>query len=232
MRAQPTPPDELEASAPVALGRLGAPLLRLARAQGAWPPVPPEQVRTAPETPHWAAGVAAADALVDEGADLVVVRGGGDRGPALALLAVLLHLEPVAAVGTSSTPGWAGLVETVRDGLRASRHHLGSPGALVESVRAVPVAGLAGVISQAAVRRTPVLLSGAPDAVAAAVLAERVGPGTAPWLLAGCSAPAGAAAAGLDELSLPVLLDLRLPGPEGADLALDLLRAAVALARA
>ena len=231
MRAQPTPPTELDAP-PAALGGLAPALGQLARAQGAWPPRPLERVTPAPEVDSWAAGTAAADRLVDEGTDLVVVRGGGPRGPALALLAVLLHLEPVAAVGTASTPGWAGLVATVRDGLRASRPHLGKPAALVASVGAGAVGGLAGVIAQSAVRRTPVLISGAPDAVAALVLAERVAPGCLAWVLAGCSAPPGGAAAGLDDLRVVPLLDLRLPGPEGADLALGLLRAAVELARA
>jgi nicotinate-nucleotide--dimethylbenzimidazole phosphoribosyltransferase len=228
----PPPPDELEVVPPLELGALAAPLVRLAEAQGAWPPVVPSQVAHAPETLSWAAGAEAADRLVDGGADLVVVAGGGERGPALALLAVLLHLEPVAAVGTASTPGWGALVATVRDGLRVSRPYLGNPDALVESVDALRIAGLAGVMNQAAVRRTPTLLSGAADAVAAAVLAERVTPGTVRWLIAGCSSPAGAGRTGLTELGLEPLLDLRLPGPEGADLALDLLRSAVGLVRA
>lgn len=232
MRASPTAPAELEAHPSSELGRLAAPLLQLARMQGAWPPVAPARVVTAPPTTGWDEGVATADRLVDEGADLVLVRGGGDRGPALTLLAVLLHLEPVTAVGTSSTPGWSGLVATVRDGLRASRPHLGDPEPLVASIAAHEVAGLAGLVAQAAVRRTPVLLSGAPDAIAAAVLAERVGPGVRAWLLSGCSAPQGAGATGLGELELQPLLDLRLAAPEGADLALDLLRSAVGLVRA
>lgn len=232
MRAQPGRPFELEVSPPASLGALTAPLLRLARAQGAWPPVLPSRVATAPAAVGWDEGMAAADRLVDGGADLVLVRGGADQGPALALLAVLLNLEPVAAVGTSSTFGWAGLVATVRDGLRASRPHLGDPEALVVALHAESVAGLAGVLAQSAVRRTPILLSGAPDAVAAAVLAERIAPGAAQWVIAGCSAAPGGAAAGLADLGLEPLLDLRLPGPEGADLALDLFRSAVRLAGA
>lgn len=231
MKAQPSPPTDLQVALPLGLGRLGAPLLRLARAQGNWPPVTLTHPVTAPLTPDWDTGLAAGDALVDEGANLIVVGGGQDCGPALTLLAALLHLEPVAAVGTAATPGWVELVRSVRTGLRASREHLSDLIALVESVHARPVAGLAGVLSQAAVRRTPVLLSGAADAVAAAVLAERVGPGTSAWLLGGCSAPAGAAAVGLAELELPVLLDLRLGGPEGADLALEVLHSAVRLAQ-
>lgn len=232
MLAQPTPAEELEGVVlPPSLGRLGAPLLHLARAQGAWPPTFPSLVAAEPPVSSWEEGLAAADRLVDEGTGLVVVRGGGPRGPALALLAVLLHLEPVVAVGTSSTPGWASLVAEVRDGLRASRPHLGDAEVLVQTLSAEPVAGLAGLIARSAERRTPVLISSAPDAIAAAVLAERVGPGSSAWVLAGCSAAAGGGVTGLTELGLTPLLDLRLPGPEGADLAVDLLRSAVGLAR-
>ena len=217
-------------TAPPALGRLGPWLARLAAAQGSWPPVPPARVGRAPAVRGVDAGSAAADALVDSGVDLLVAAGGGPAGPALALLAVLLDLEPVAAVGTASQPGWAALVGAVRDALRAARPHLGDPDELLVVTGADEVAGLAGVLLQAAVRRTPVLLSGAPDVWAAALLAERTAPGTAAWLLAGCSPAGGGAAAAVADLGLEPLLDLRVAGPEGADLALALLLPAVELA--
>ena len=230
MRTYPEPPDALEAAAPQ-LGALGPPLVRLARAQGAWPPVAPARVVDAPAAADWQAGVAAADALVDGGADLVVAAGSSDGGDrALGLLAVLLDLEPVAAVGTAAAPGWAGRVAAVRDGLRAGRPHRADPTRLVAALGVEAVAGLAGVLGQCAVRRTPVLLSGAADVVAAALLAERVGPGTADWLLAGCSPPAGATARALSDLGLVPLLDLRLDRPEGAALALQVLLRGVGLA--
>jgi len=224
-------PEPVPAILP-ALGRLGPWLARLAAAQGSWPPALPSHVVPAPTTSGVDAGAEAADRLVDAGADLLVVAGGGPTGPALALLAVLLDLEPVAAVGTGSVPGWAGLVAEVRTGLRAARPHLGDPDRLLAVTGADEVAGLAGLLLQAAVRRTPVLLSGAADAWAAALLAERTTPGTADWLLPGCSPAGGGAAAAVSELRLEPLLDLRLAGPEGADLALAVLGPAVRLAQA
>lgn len=231
MRSFPVEAPEAVAAVPPALGRLGPWLARLAAAQGSWPPAVPSRVVPVPAVRGVDAGAQAADRLVDGGADLLVASGSGTAGPALALLAVLLDLEPVAAVGTGSVPGWAGLVAEVRAGLRAARPHLGDPDRLLAVTGADEVAGLAGLLLQAAVRRTPVLLSGAADVWAAALLAERTAPGTAGWLLPGCTPGGGGAAAAASELGLEPLLDLRLAGPEGADLALAVLLPAVRLAR-
>jgi len=221
--------DGLPASAPAHLGRLGPALLRLSAVQGAWPPRRPQRVVPAPLADGLEAGARAADALADEGADLVVVGDGGPAGPALALLAVLLDLEPVAAVGTAAVPGWAALVAQVRDGLRAGRPHRADPDELPTALGAPHLAGLSGLLQQCAVRRTPVLLSGAPGAWAAALLTERRAAGTRSALLAGCSPPPGAPALALTELGLVPLLDLQLGRPEGADLALGVLLGAVDL---
>ena len=222
-------PDALPASAPPALGRLGPALLRLAAVQGAWPPRRPARVVHAPLPEGLVAGALAADALADEGADLVVVGDGGPPGPALALLAVLLDLEPVAAVGTAAVPGWASLVAQVRDGLRAGRSLRAVPEDLLEALGSPTLGGLTALVQQCAVRRTPVLLSGAPGAWAAALLAERRAAGTRDALLAGCSPPPGAPALALAELALVPLLDLQLARPEGADLAVGVLLGAVDL---
>ncbi|MCW2622424.1 MAG: cobT, partial [Frankiales bacterium] len=112
----------------------------------------------------------------------------------------------------------------------AAKAQAGHPVGIVEAVGAARVAGLAGVVAKCAVRRTPVLLSSAPDAVAAAVLAERVAPGSASWVLPASTGTAGAVRAGLLELGRSPLLDLELPGPDGADLVLAMLPTAVGLA--
>ena len=250
MSAAPAPPVQLDAP-PTGLGRLAAPLHRLAAMQGAWPPVLPRHVVRPPAVAGLDAGERQADGLVDAGADLVVVGGacrsesgrsegsrseggresGGDGlGPALATLALLLGLEPIAVVGTAATPGWAELVVQVRAGLRAGRPHLGDTPALLDAVGAVGVAGTAGLLLQCARRRTPVLLSAAPDVLAAAVAAERLARGTSRWLLAGTSAPGSAGSRALREVGLEPLLDLELDRPEGAELALGLLLGAVPLA--
>lgn len=237
-------PGALLAPPAPALGRLERMLGRLAAQQGCWPPAPPAHVArpagqvarpagqaTEPSTEQaLEAGAVAVDRFVDAGADLVLVAGGGPRTPALVLLAALLDRDPVSVTGTTSAPGWAELVVTLRDGLRAARPHLDDPAALLAAARAVGVAELTGAVLQAAVRRTPVLLSGAPDVWAATLLAQRIAPAVNGWLLAGCSPGTSVAAAAVGALQLVPLLDLQLDAPEGAELALGVLVGGVELA--
>lgn len=225
--------------APAGLGRLEPTLRRVAAQQGGWPPAVPRHVarvaadqgRTAGLTTADAleAGAVAADRLVDGGVDLVVVAGGGARTPALVLLAALLDRDPIAVTGTAGGPGWATFVTQVRDGLRAARPHLGDPAALLAAVDAVEVAELTGLLLQCADRRTCVLLSGAADVWAAAVVAQRVAPDVDGWLLAGCSPALAVVADGVAELRLTALLDLELDDPAGVELALGVLVGALGL---
>lgn len=215
-----------------ALGRLGPPLERLASWQGAWPPYAPRSVtRLVVEGGSLEAGLAQADALADAGTDLLVLGGAGDPVPGLVACAALLDLEPVQAVGTAAGGDWARLTTGVRDGLRGARMHVGDPDGLLKAVGSPPLARLTGLLAQSAVRRTPVVLAGAPLTAAAAVLAERLAPGAPAWWLAGQVPPAPAARLGLADLGLTGLLDLGLALPEGADLACTVLEQAVALSR-
>lgn len=183
-----------------------------------------ERLGPAPVTVVRAGATADADRLVDSGADLVLVEAGGPDAPALAVLAALLDLDPVSAAGTDGAVGWAALVAEVRDGLRAARPHRGDPDALVDAVGASEVQGLARLLTGLARRDTPALLSGVTGVLAAALVAERVTPGTSARLLAAdtCARPAGRQA--LAALRLEPLLDLRLPGPGAAGLALGVLQ--------
>lgn len=214
------------------LGRLGPALAWLAGAQGAWPPIAPTAVRrvVVSEGLTRAEGQAEADRLADGGADLLVLGAGGDQVAGLVVLSALLDLEPVQAVGTASGADWARLTTGVRDGLRTARMHVGDPDGLLKAVDSPPLARLTGLLAQSAVRRTPVVLDGAPLTAAAALLAERVAPGAPAWWLAGQVPPAPAARLGLADLGLVGLLDLGLDLPEGADLARCVLEQAVSLA--
>lgn len=214
---------------PAGLGRLDPLLRRLAAAQGAWPPRRPEVVRPAPGANGLATGQQAADAAVDDGVDLLVADTALADGPALTAVAAMLDLEPVAVVGTSGGAGWAVTLAEVRDGLRGARGHLGDPEGLLVALEDPQLAGLAGVLAQAAVRRTPVLLGSGAGCAAAALLAERLAPGASSWFVAGCSPAAPGARRALEDLGLEPLLDLRLPGPGGAELALGVLLGGVDL---
>ncbi len=237
-------PDPVAADRAPALGLLRPHLERLATQQGAWPPrVPAHVARFEPGRDHDSAedaldaGASAVDGFVDAGADLVVVAGGGLPGttttsaPALVLLAALLDRDPVSVLGTTGAPGWTELVVAVRNGLRAGRPHLHDPRALLAAVGAVEIAELTGALLQCGARRTPVLLSGAPDVLAAALVARRVAFSVDSWLLAGCTPATGAAALALTDLRVAPVLDLELDDPLGAELALALLIGAVPLAR-
>jgi hypothetical protein len=189
------------------LGRLGPALDWLATVQGSWPPrAPSAVVRGVVDdgtTGELADGVRRADELADGGCDLLVAGADVDPIPGLVVLAALLRLEPVTAVGTAAGPDWAAQTTGVRDGT-AHRRAAGRRPVLAAVRAGLPaLAVLTGVLAQSAVRRTPVLLDGSPVTVAAAVLAGRLAPGAAAWFLPGQVPPAPAAAKGLAELGRP-----------------------------
>jgi nicotinate-nucleotide--dimethylbenzimidazole phosphoribosyltransferase len=176
--------------------------------------------------------VEAVDAEVDQGANLLLVAATGAQVPATALAAVLTHLEPATAVGTGLTDAeWASRVSAVRDLQRALRRQVGDPEALLSTVDSPELAALTGLLLQAAVRRTPVVLDGLAGC-AAALVAESVAPAANGWWqLAGRSgSPAEDAA--LERLGLRALLDLGIDGGPGCSalLAVPLVRAATRLA--
>ena len=221
-----TAPATLDEVPPAELGRLGPALHWLACAQGAWPPVVPKAVCSVvvDKGSSRKEGSARADALADDGCDLLVLGASGDPVPGLVVLSALLDLEPVAAVGTVAGPDWARLTTGVRDGLRTARMHVGDPDGLLKAVGSPVLAELTGLLAQSAARRTPVVLDGSALTAAAAMVAERLAPGAQDWWLAGQVPPLPAARKGLADLGMSGLLDLELGGPEGADLAWTVLR--------
>lgn len=239
MRPVPVPPPDPVGAADRSLGRLAPALTWLAAAQGTWPPGVPSAVRRVVLHDEdgggdeggggRASGARQADELADGGCDLLVVGSAGDPVPGLVVLAALLDLEPVQAVGTAAGADWAALTTGVRDGLRTARLHVGDPDGLLRAVGSAALAHLTGLLAQSAVRRTPVVLDGAPVTAAAAVVADRLAPGAAAWWLAGAVPPVPAARQGLADLGLTGLLDLGLGSPAGADLARSVLEQAVAL---
>jgi nicotinate-nucleotide--dimethylbenzimidazole phosphoribosyltransferase len=227
-----TAPVRVEGRAP-ATGRLEPALHWLAGCQGAWPPRHPTQpavVAACRDTGSLASGAARADDVIDRGADLLVVHGGGSASQPLVVLAALLDVEPVQAVGTASGGDWPRLVVEVRDGLRTARAHRADPEALLDALAADVVAGLAGALAQAATRRTATVLDGSTAVAAAALCAARLAPGAHPWWLAGSVPPNPAARRAHEELGLASLLDLDLDGPDGADLAVTVLERGIDLA--
>ncbi len=174
------------------------------------------------------AGREEGDRLVDAGADLVVLDADLPGPAALAAVAVLLDLEPVAVVGTAPAEGWRQQVVAVRDLRRTARPHAGDPVLLVQVLGDPAFGRVVGLLDRLADRRTPVLLGGGTATAAAALVAARLQPGAECRWLAG-SAPADAAGMGaLAAVGLTPLLDLGL-GPGSADVAVAVVRAGLEL---
>lgn len=129
-------------------------------------------------------GRAHADALVDAGADLVLVTG-PDRMAARTLAALLVDLDPVDATGFPSRAGisdaeWTVEVGALRDGLRRVNGLRGAPAPLLRALGSASVAATVAALLQLARRRVPVLLDGE-AAACCALLARRVGPAAREW---------------------------------------------------
>ncbi len=174
------------------------------------------------------AGRAVADQEVDSGADLLIAgeMGIGNTTAASVLIAALTGAEPVAVVGRGTgvdDAGWMRKTACIRDALRRARPVTRRPASLLRTVGGADLAGLAGFLAQAAVRRTPVLLDGLVVG-AAAMVADQLAPGARAWWRAGHRSTEPAHGLVLDHLSLTPLLelDLRLGEASGALAALPL----------
>src|SRR5699024_5629762 len=117
-----------------------------------------------------------ADREIDAGADLLIPAdlAVANTTVAAAVMGVLSRTEPVAIVGPGSG---------TTDAMFRARHVATDAQELLQVIGNADLAAEAALIAQAATRRTPVLVSGMFTAVAA-VLAERLAPGTHAWCYA------------------------------------------------
>ena len=179
------------------------------------------------------AGVSLARELAAR-ADIVALgdMGIGNTTAAGALHAALLDVPATAVCG----PGTGLDADGVRRKAEVIDRALGANGPLDDPVDVLAALGgfeialLAGVALGAAAERRAVVLDGF-IVTAAALVAARLTPAVAGYLVAGHLSPEPGHRLGLDALGLEPLLDLRLRLGEGtgAALALPLLRAALAL---
>lgn len=183
-----------------------------------------------------AAGIALADAEIDAGADLLIAAdlGRGSTTAAAVLVSVITGTEPVKVVGRGSgldDEGWMRKVAVIRDARHRGLPHRAEPDRLLAAVGGADLAALAGFLTRAAARRTPVLLDGLVVS-AAALLVRETAPRAIRWWRAAHRTTEPAHALTLDRLRLEPILDLSLGlgGGAGALLAVPVLQAAVALA--
>src|SRR5207248_2467109 len=122
-------------------------------------------------------GLATADALADEGVDLVLVAVDDTAGRRV-LAAELLGEDAVDALGWPVPVGdppaiddaqWMDDVVALRDGLRSVRGLAGDPRALLDALGSARLAAASGLLLGAVARRTPAVLDG-PGAAAAGLL--------------------------------------------------------------
>lgn len=167
-----------------------------------------------------------ADRLVDAGADLVVLDAPGSGAGALAVLALLLELEPVAVVADEPADDWRERVLAVRALCRTARPLRTDAAALLEHLQDPALDRTTGLLGRLAERRTPVLCGGGTTTAAAALLAGRTAPTT--WWLAGSAPALPAAGRAWRSLGLEPLLDLGLTDGS-ADVAASVVRAGLDL---
>lgn len=183
-----------------------------------------------------AAGMAAVDAAVDEGCELIIpAPARRDRLGAATAMALLGAIEPVVIIGTSAPvplAQWQADVQAVRTRRFQLRHLISQPQTLGPALADPVLAALVGCYYRCAQRRTPALVDHELSAVALA-FADALAPGTASWVLAvhGGHSPAHHRALNRVGLSATVAVPVTAAGGIGSILALPALRGAVDLVR-
>jgi nicotinate-nucleotide--dimethylbenzimidazole phosphoribosyltransferase len=191
-----------------------------------------------------AMSVAEASAAVDAGRGLVREQGPdvvltGDMGignttASAALICALTKLEPAAVVGRGTgvdDEGLARKIAAVTRALEVNSDAIGrGPLETLAAVGGLEIAGLVGVILEAAQQRKPVIIDGFISG-AAALVAAAMEPGVVDYLIASHRSQERGHGAVLERLGLQPLLDLdlRLGEGTGAALALPLVRASARL---
>ena len=170
------------------------------------------------------------------GLDIAITgdMGIGNTTSSAALICALTKLDPAGVVGRGTGVDDEGLARKVAAVIRALEVNAGAiePGPLqtLAAVGGLEIAGLAGVILEAAERRKPVLIDGFISG-AAALVAASMAPAVTGYLIASHRSQELGHALVLEHLGLrPLLdLDLRLGEGTGAALALPIVRASVRL---
>jgi nicotinate-nucleotide--dimethylbenzimidazole phosphoribosyltransferase len=171
---------------------------------------------------------------MEHGLDVALTgdMGIGNTTASAALICALTGLDPQDVVGRGTGVDDAGLArkrEAVRAALDVNAERIArGPLDALAAVGGLEIAGLVGVIIEAASQRKPVLIDGFISG-AAALAAARIAPGSTGYMIASHRSQELGHAAALQHLGLKPLfdLDLRLGEGTGALLALPLLDAAV-----
>jgi nicotinate-nucleotide--dimethylbenzimidazole phosphoribosyltransferase len=182
-----------------------------------------------------AAGAKVADSLIDEGFDLLIPgeMGIGNTTPSAALAAAFTGKSPAQVTGRGTGLDDDGLnrkVGMIEAALARHKPDPSDPLGVLAALGGLEIAAIAGYALAAAAHGVPVLMDGL-ISCAGCYCAVRLCPAVRDWLLAGHASVEAGQRVFLAELKLrPILdLDLRLGEGTGAALAVNVLRAAVAI---
>jgi nicotinate-nucleotide--dimethylbenzimidazole phosphoribosyltransferase len=175
------------------------------------------------------AGVVAADAAIDSGANVLVPRlATRDDVAARTIIGVLTRVDAQALVPQPQgmlDADWIMKVTAIRDHTNRVAMWRGEPLTLLDSTPALPLAFVVGMLLAASARRTPVLLDGT-DEIAAAAVADRISLSAKTWWMCGSQStdPARRAAAERVDLTRGLPLGLSDDDGLGSESTLALLR--------
>ncbi|WP_051968101.1 nicotinate-nucleotide--dimethylbenzimidazole phosphoribosyltransferase [Brevibacillus thermoruber] len=182
-------------------------------------------------------GLECAGAIVDEGAKLLIIgeMGIGNTTASSALLAALTGTEPDELVGRGTGVGdaaWERKKAVVKQALARHRPDPARPLEALAKVGGLEIGAMAGAVLGAAARRIPVLVDGFISTVAA-LLAVRLCPGAADYLIAGHRSQEPGHLHALRALGKEPLIDLglRLGEGSGAAVAFPIVEAATRMIR-
>ena len=181
-------------------------------------------------------GANIADQEIDAGADILLP---GDLGVGLttvaaAVMGTLTRTEPVAVVGPGSgvtDEMWKRKVAAIRDAMFRARDVRDQPLEVLRRIGSPDLIALVGFITQAARRRTPLLIDGTGVSTAAFV-ADLLNPGVHDWCMAAQLSAEPAHIISLQKMGLTPLLalDMSTGQATGSLAALPLIKAAVEIA--
>ncbi|UFJ59648.1 nicotinate-nucleotide--dimethylbenzimidazole phosphoribosyltransferase [Brevibacillus sedimenti] len=182
-------------------------------------------------------GLESAEAIIDEGAKLLIIgeMGIGNTTASSALLAALTGAQPDELVGRGTgvdDAAWERKKAVVKQALDRHRPDPDRPLEALAKVGGLEIGAMAGAVLGAAARRIPVLVDGFISTVAA-LLAVRLNPGAADYLIAGHRSQEPGHLHALRALGMEPLIDLglRLGEGSGAAVAFPIVEAATRMIR-
>ncbi|MGP5659376.1 nicotinate-nucleotide--dimethylbenzimidazole phosphoribosyltransferase [Corynebacterium falsenii] len=179
------------------------------------------------------AGQQRADQEADSGTDVILL---GDLGRGLttvaaAMIGSVCGIEPVKIIGRGSGIGdeaWKAKCAAIRDAMYRVRDDRAVAERVLRRVGSANLVVSAGLLAQAAVRRTPVIFDGV-GITAAALCAQMLAPGANAWWMAASVGDEPAHLPALRALGLTPVLDMKIGTGQGlgAVLALPMVQHAV-----